>query len=137
MPNETDNSPIYPSHAASGLTTIAIPYMRPVTGEGLYSKSAMQPFGADQPDAVEKIRACDFGTHVSQQIESDFKYRGPIAASARLSHYCEHGKSTLLDTYTAGRMERMAAAMPRSADPEKYFRETVEPFLRSLTPKAR
>jgi hypothetical protein len=34
-------------------------------------------------------------------------------------------------------MNAFAKNMPKSADPEKYFRETVTPFLRGLRPQAR
>jgi hypothetical protein len=139
MPDETQsNEPtVYPSHAKAGIGVIEIPIMKPVVGEGLYSRSAMQPLGANQPGAVERIQPAAFGNHVIQQIESDFKYRGPRAASARLAHYTQHGENSLLDAWSARQMNSFVKNMPKSADPQKYFRETVAPFLRGLTPKAR
>jgi hypothetical protein len=138
MPDETQSDKTtYPSLAESGHVLVEIPHMKPVVGEGLYSKSAMQPFGADQPDAVEKIQAAAFGNHVLRQVENDFKFRGPNAASARLAHYATHGENSLLDALSARQMNAFAKNMPRSADPARYFRENVAPFLRGLKPRAR
>jgi hypothetical protein len=139
MADETqpDETTVYPSHARAGLVTVEIPYMDNIGDEGMYSRSDMRPLGAKLPGACEKIQACNFGNHVKTQVSHAFKYRGPKAASALLSHYAEHGKQTLLDACGARQMRALADNMPKSSDPEKYFRESVEPFLTGLTPHAR
>ena len=135
---QNNESAAYPSHAAAGLVTVEIPYMAHIdTGEGIYPRSDMRPHGANQPDACERIQARNFGPHVIAKVEREFQYRGPIAASATLAHYAVHGESSVLDSHAGGRMRSMADAMPKASDPEKYFRETVTPFLRELTPSAR
>jgi hypothetical protein len=123
----------YPSMVAEGYTVVELPKMDNLGGdEGGYNHSDMRGVGG-----TEKFLARNFGRHVEAQIEHAFKYQGPTAACAYLSHYAEHGKNSLLDEKSAKEMRDLSRSMARSNQPEKFFQTEVTPFLRALTSQSR
>jgi len=119
----------YPSAEIAGMIRIQIPLKNP------------EPF-----KETESILACNFGLHVTHRVEAEFQklkgiqYRGfkPSDPVTTLAHYAGAARGLeLLEEKTISQLESLSRKMSSSSDPEKFFKETVRPFLINLRPGRR
>ena len=120
---------MYPSAAHVGMVSVEIPLKNP-----------------DSFRKTESILACNFGQHVVAKTESEFKklhaiqYRGfkPSDPAATFAHYTGAARGLgILEEKTVSQMERLSRQLAVAGDPEKFFAETVRPFLVNLRPGRR
>jgi hypothetical protein len=99
------------------------------------------------PWTSEKIFVRDFGPHVTRRVEAEFanlktmiNYNNtkPHEPASTFAHYTGVAKGLgLLDARNMTHMERLARRLAESTEPEKFFNESVRPFLLSLRPGRR
>ena len=86
---------------------------------------------------TEAIQARDLGFHISTQTNRAFRY-GASGAQEEFAWYTGLAKGMqLLDERSQTRMQQLSRDFAKAGEPEEFFENEIDPFLKSLAPKTR